>query len=202
MTIAVTVRTAETETTRRWTTPGGQVVGLRAVAPADIAPMSAFLRRLSFGTRYFRFGCGEIRFSDEELARLCNSDPALGRHFVVVTEENGAETLIASGRFFVLAAGECGEMEILVTDAWQGTRVAHRLMSALIDSARAHGLKRLCAQVLPSNSRMLKFARRHGFTLQSGTDGHAIKILCLLLDASTRPQGAGQGCSAAALPAE
>jgi RimJ/RimL family protein N-acetyltransferase len=55
-------------------------------------------------------------------------------------------------------------------------------MSLLVRSAREFGLKRLFAKVLGTNSRMIRFAQRHGFKLVHDA-GHApIKTLVLVLD--------------------
>lgn len=166
------------------------MVRLRPIAPTDAGRLAAFAHGLSFGTRYFRFGHGDIRFSEEEIARLCDPDPAVCRHFIVVTDEDGAEILIASARFYIQGDGESCEMAIVVADAWQGSRVAHRLITTLIRSARDCGLKRMYVRVLATNTRMLKFARRHAFAVTSGTDDAAIKVLSLLLD-ETNHAGAG-----------
>ena len=46
------------------------------------------------------------------------------------------------------------------------------------------------AQVLATNTRMLKFAHRHGFAVTPGTDRAAIKTLSLVLG-ETDHMGAG-----------
>jgi len=158
------------------------VVKLRPIAAADVGRLAAFARGLSFGTRYFRFGHGEFRFSEVEIDRLCHPDLANCRHLIVVTEENGAEVVIASARFYILEDRQSCEMAIVVADAWQGSHLGHRLMAGLIESARECGLGRMYVQVLASNTRMLKFARRHGFAVTSATDRAQIRTLCLVLD--------------------
>jgi RimJ/RimL family protein N-acetyltransferase len=178
----VNTQPIDSETIRNWTIQGGKVVRLRPVAPKDAGRLAAFARGLSFGTRYFRFGRGDVRFSEEQVARLCDPDQAAYRHFIAVTDENGAEILIGSARFYIQPDRESCEMAIVVADAWQGSRVAHRLMIALIQSARDCGLKRAHVKVLATNTRMLKLAQRHGFAVTSGTDQAAIKTLSLLLD--------------------
>lgn len=175
-------RSIDNETIRTWTTQGGKVVRLRPIAPVDAGRMAAFVHGLSFGTRYFRFGRGDMRFTGEEAARRCDPDPAVCRHFIVVTDEDGAEIQVGSARFYIADDGESGELTILVADAWQGSRIAHRLMTTLIESARECGLKRMFAQVLASNTRMLKFAQRHGFAVTAETEHAPIKILSLALD--------------------
>lgn len=166
------------------------------MAPTDAGQLAAFARGLSFGTRYFRFGRGDIQFSKTEVARLCDADPAVCRHLIVVTDENGAEIPVASARFHIRADGESCEMAIVVADAWQGAMVGHRLMTSLIQSARDCGLSRMDIQVLATNTRMLRLARKHGFTVAPETDNAAIMTLSLLLDETKRGRDADTGVAA------
>lgn len=154
---------------------------LRPITPVDAGRVAAFVNGLSFGTRYFRFGRGDVRFSEDDAAKRCDPDPSLCRHFVVVTDDDDKEIQIASARFYIQPDRESCELTILVADAWQGSRVAHRLLTTLIQSARECGLKRMCARVLATNTRMLSFARRHGFVAAADSDHPAIRTLYLLL---------------------
>jgi len=159
----------------------GRVIEFRPVTPNDNERLAAFARGLSFSTRYFRFGRGDAEFTDDQVERLCNPDAAVARHLIAVTDENGKCIQIGSARFQVEQDGESCDLGILVADAWQGTRVAHRLIMLLIDSARERGLKRMTAHVLGTNVRMLRFARRHGFVAVPGCERPAIETLSLCL---------------------
>lgn len=165
-----------------WTTANGKRVSLRPISPTDGARVKAYLQGLSFGTRYFRFGRGTIEFSDQQICDICNPDQATCRRFIVVTDEGGEQIQIASAAFTLREDGESCEITLLVADAWQGTRVAHRLLEVLIDSARAFGLKSMYVEVLPTNVRMQRFALRHGFVLTSANpDTPAIRTYRLAL---------------------
>ena len=50
-----------------------------------------------------------------------------------------------------------------MADAFQGLGLAERLVAALIEAARASGLRWLVGEVMAGNSRMLAFIRRCGF---------------------------------------
>jgi RimJ/RimL family protein N-acetyltransferase len=175
------------DTPQRWTAASGSVLTLRAVAPTDVGAMARFIDGLSLGTTYFRFGRLSIQFSADELAAMCARDPGSGRHLVVAAEHNGGEVLIASAHYFPLADEHCCEMEILVADAWQGHRVAHRLLRALAQSATSDGLQRMFATVLPTNQRMIRFAQRHGFKPVGGSRQSRLRTLCLELDTARIP---------------
>ena len=172
-----------------WTTQAGHLVRIRPIDQHDVDRVTEYLDGLSVGTRYFRFGRRNTRHSRDEVIRICNPDPARCRRLIAVTEQHGKEIQIASAAFVVGSDKENGELSILVADQWQGTRVAHRLMSLLILSAREFGLKRIFAKVLGTNSRMIGFAHRHGFKLVPGTEGEQIKSLVLFLDESTGVAG-------------
>jgi len=163
--------------TWQWHTQSGQWLTLRPIAPADRARYAAYVERLSYGTRYFRYGHGNLRLSAAELDQVCRVNPTEGRRYVVVTTENGEDVIVATGCYFRNADGESCDMSIMVADAWQGTHIAHRLMTILIERASADGLQRMMAEVMATNLKMLRFTQRHGFTLIPGTDTGGVKLL-------------------------
>jgi GNAT superfamily N-acetyltransferase len=162
-----------------WTTQSGQLIRIRPISRNDVERVAAYLDGLSVGTRYFRFGRWDTQFSRDDLIRICSPNPAECCRLIAVTEHNGVEVQIASAAFVVGKDRESGELSILVSDQWQGTRVAHRLMSHLIECATEFGLTRMFANVLGTNSRMIRFAHRHGFKPVPGTEEAQIKTLVL-----------------------
>jgi GNAT superfamily N-acetyltransferase len=164
-----------------WTTQTGQLVRIRPISQHDVDRVAAYLDGLSVGTRYFRFGRWDTQFSRDDLIRICNPNPAECCRLITVTEQEGVEVQIASAAFVVGNGRESGELSILVSDQWQGTRVAHRLMSHLIERAAGFGLNRMFAKVLGTNHRMIRFAQRHGFKFAHDTDHAPIKTLVLVL---------------------
>ena len=177
------------DTSHSWTTQAGQLVRIRPITQHDVDCVAAYLDGLSVGTRYFRFGRWDKKFSHDDLIRICNPDPAACRRLIAVTEQDGTEVQIASAAFVVAGDGESGELSILVADNWQGTRVAHRLMAHLVQCASEFGLKRLFAKVLGTNSRMIRFAQRHGFKLEPNTEEVHIRTLVLVLDENLNATG-------------
>jgi GNAT superfamily N-acetyltransferase len=157
------------------------VVRIRPITQHDVDRVAAYLDGLSVGTRYFRFGRWDTQFSRDDLVRICKPNPAECCRLIAVTEQDGVEVQIASAAFVVGNDRESGELSILVSDQWQGTRVAHRLMSHLIECAAGFGLTRMFAKVLGTNNRMIRFAHRHGFKPVQGTEEAQIKTLVLNL---------------------
>lgn len=167
------------------TVRNGRVLVLRSVAPTDVQQSMALLRRLSYGTRYFRFGRDNVPLSAEQVARQCNPDPADGWTLVVVTDEVGVETQVASASCHLQPGLECGELTILVADAWQGFGLADWLMVSMIDVARRRALKQVFVRILATNTRMLRLARKHAFTANETAPG-SIRTLSRALDESVR----------------
>lgn len=166
---------------RTQTTKDGRLLKLRPIAPTDVRQLLDFVRGLSFGTKYFRFGRGDIRFSEKEAVLLCNPDPQVCWRFVVVTEEIGVETQVAAASCHIQPDQTSGELTILVSDAWQGAGLADWLMDKVKGVARGRGLQQLIVHVLATNSRMLQFARKHGFSATEESAHSPIKRLGLSL---------------------
>lgn len=164
-----------------WRTADGDNLRLRPIASDDIERVAAFLAGLSAGARYFRFGRVDIQFPPAEVAAMCNQNAAVCRRFVAVTDQDGVEIVIALGDVETQADGETCEFTILVAESWRRTRVAHRLMRVLAESAKHSGLKTIVIRVLATNTPMLKFALRHGFVLSADGQHPAIRKLCLSL---------------------
>jgi GNAT superfamily N-acetyltransferase len=104
----------------------------------------------------------------------------------------GADLVAAGTCHFSPDRNDC-EFTILVTDAWQGKGLADCLMDAILDIARRRGIGRIFGHTLATNVRMLKFARRHGFSVTSESHRGAIRGVSRVVagtggagDASTR----------------
>ncbi len=156
----------------RWTAADGTALVLRPIAPADIAMAGRFIDALSYGTRYFRFGKGDTRFSGDELAQVCSPDPTTRSHLIVVA--NG-DTMAASARYFVQDGGTSCEFALVVADAWQGRGLGARLLRALIDDARRRGLSAMHCEVLATNARMLDFLKMQGFLPVPESEGAPVR---------------------------
>lgn len=123
-----------------------------------------FVRGLSDDSRYNRF-MGQYReLSPGKLQYMTMID--YDRHMALVgtVMHDGREREIGVARYVASPDGVSCEFAIAVDDAWQGSGVAGILMAALIDAARARGLKTMEGFVLAGNHKMLKFARQLGFT--------------------------------------
>lgn len=154
-----------------WTAHDGRVLVLRPMAATDMDIARVFIRNLSFGSRYFRYGRGDVDFDDDELKGVCSADALTNTHLIVVANDGSKDAAIAaSARYFVQDDGESCVFGLVVADAWQGHGLGRRLMQALLDSASSRGLKVMRGEVLASNTRMLHFLQKMGFVVEDSAE--------------------------------
>jgi acetyltransferase len=138
-------------------------VALRQIRPNDAPALQGFVRDLSPASRRLRFHAAVSELSEGTLRALTTVDQRHHVAFVLTVAERGAERIVGEARYAVSGDGETAEFGIAVADAFRGMGLADRLLAALIDAARAAGLRWLVGEVLAGNDRMLAFVRRCGF---------------------------------------
>lgn len=156
----------------------GTQITIRPIRPQDAAMEQDFVRRLSDDSRYYRFmeQLHELPLRKLEYLTAIDYDKHMALLATVVRE--GREVEIGVARYVANPDGQSCEFAIAVDDAWQGTGVAGILMAALIDAARAKGLKTMEGFVLASNHKMLKFARQLGLTVHRDIgDADTVRIV-------------------------
>ena len=141
------------------------VVALRQIRHDDGAALRGFVRALSPASRRLRFHAALNELAEATLQALTCVDQRGHVAFVLTVTEHGTERIVGEARYAVSRDKETAEFAIAVADALRGLGLAERLLAALIDAARAAGLRWLVGEVLASNARMLAFVRRCGFAV-------------------------------------
>ena len=72
-----------------WKTRDGTEMELRPIQHSDADLLMAFVKCLSFGTRYFRYGRGNFELREEEIQRVCHPDPERCVHLLVLMRTAG-----------------------------------------------------------------------------------------------------------------
>ncbi len=139
----------------------GRPVEIRALSPADRDGMLGALDRMSDESIRRRFFGAKRRFSDDEVAYYTNVDFTNHVALVAVLEEDG-HALIAGGARYIVSTPGAAEVAFAVDDAHQGQGIGALLMKHLAGIAHRAGLQELYAEVLPSNSAMLKVFEKSG----------------------------------------
>jgi len=135
----------------------GTPVRLRPIGPADRARLAAGFTKLSPDSRYRRFFTAMPTLPDSMLDRLVATDAH--NHVAIGAEVAGDDAAPAEGlgvaRFIRLAdAPDVAEIAVAVIDEYQGRGLGHLLLEALVEAARASGIKRFRASVQADNTRV------------------------------------------------
>jgi RimJ/RimL family protein N-acetyltransferase len=126
-------------------------LALRRIAPEDKDALVAGLGRLSDRSVYQRFLSPKPRLTASELRYLTEVD--FRDHYALVAVLAGAPSIIVGvGRWVRdTQAPADAEIAIVIADDLQGRGVGTALGNALAEAARARGIERFTASMLPEN---------------------------------------------------
>jgi GNAT superfamily N-acetyltransferase len=156
-------------------TRDGRRLQIRALQPGDKAEMLAAVGRISAQSLYKRFFGVKRHFSDKEVDFFLNVDFKSHVALVAVVEENGTPTIAGGGRFVVVRP-EKAEVAFAVVDDYQGQSIGTALLRHLASLAREAGLSQLIAEVLPTNTPMLKVFEKSGMPVSLRHDRGSVHV--------------------------
>jgi len=160
----------------------GRRVAIRPICVDDVERNERFLEQLSPPSKHFLFLGGIAQLSDEALRRLCDPDHANDMAFVALEADasgGSAPRQVGVSRYAGASSPQGAEISVAVADEWQHRGLGKRLLTHLIDYARAHGVKRLYSMDSMGNTRMRKLARDVGFSERPDPDD-ASQVICYL----------------------
>ena len=155
--------------------PSGHELLIRPIRPEDAEMEKEFVAHLSDESKYFRFMDTLRELTQSMLVRFTQIDYDREMAFVAVTEEDGKEVQVGVSRFVSNPDGETVEFALAVADGWQKRGVGRKLMSAIIECARAKGYRAVVGDVLALNSKMFKLMTSLGFTIHPHPEDPAVK---------------------------
>jgi len=97
-----------------WIGAAGTRFELRPIEASDFPLLESFARRLSFRTRYFRFGRGSFELGADQIRRLCNPDPAYSVHLIVINEAKAQPSIVGFGRIVYEPGEKQSELTLTV----------------------------------------------------------------------------------------
>ncbi|HUN97496.1 MAG TPA: GNAT family N-acetyltransferase [Bradyrhizobium sp.] len=153
----------------------GRPIQIRALRPDDEAEMLAAVDRADPESLRRRFFVTKRGFSEKEKAFFMHVDFINHVALVAEIDEGSNSVIIGGGRYIVVTPGEA-EVAFVVIDAYQGQGIGASLARHLIKLARAAGLKRLTADVLPENAAMRKVLGKFGFQNAHSLDPQVIHL--------------------------
>jgi len=164
--------------------PDGSFYTIRPIMPEDADRLQAFVRGLSEESRYFRFISTLAELTPRMLVRYTQIDYDREVALVaVVGPEPGqpdggeGERIIGVVRYLLNPDRETCEFAVAIADDWQGRRLGSTLMRAIIEAARAKGLRRIEGFVLSNNSKMLGLMSYLGFRIETDPEDPTMKIV-------------------------
>jgi len=157
----------------------GRPVKIRALRPDDETGMLAAIGRTGAESLKRRFFAPKRELSDAETAFFMSIDFVNHVALVAEIDEDGRTTIIGGGRYVVVASGQA-EIAFTVVDAYQRQGIGTILVRHIVGLARAAGLKRLSADVLPDNVAMLRGLGKFGFQAR-GLDPQVVHLMLPLI---------------------
>ncbi|WP_304670600.1 bifunctional acetate--CoA ligase family protein/GNAT family N-acetyltransferase [Neisseria polysaccharea] len=137
-------------------------VTVSPLLPEDTEAKQKFIRKLSPEARYTRFMTHTNELPEGTLARLCNSDYYCEAAW---TARDNNDNIVAVARHSRLNRNEC-EFAIALAEHMRGSGLAQKMMGLVIRTAAQQGYRAISADILKTNTPMIKLAEKSGFTLK------------------------------------
>ncbi|MDM8560327.1 bifunctional acetate--CoA ligase family protein/GNAT family N-acetyltransferase [Candidatus Parabeggiatoa sp. HSG14] len=160
-----------------WHLPDGTDITIRPIRPEDADSEKKFIHNLSDEAKYFRFMQTLPELTPMMLVRFTQIDYDREMALVVVTEQDKQEIEVGAARYSINPDGESCEFALVIADEWQHHGIAHRLMSCLIDTSRARGLKFMQGEVLTNNHNMLKLMNKLEFVAVVDAEDRSVTLV-------------------------
>lgn len=148
----------------------GTPLVIRPIRPEDAQSEQNFVRGLSSESKKFRFMHALSELSPQSLVRFTQIDYSHEMAYVAITEEKDSLVQQGVARYVINPDETTCEFAIVVSDKRQHQGIGTRLMMALMDSARDHGLTMITGSVLAENQNMLRLMGELGFKKQRSKD--------------------------------
>ena len=155
----------------------GTPLTIRPIRPEDASSEAAFVRDLSPTSKRFRFMGALNELSPEMLAQFTQIDYRREMAVIALVHRNGTPEQHGVARYTINPDNKSCEFAIVVSDKMQGQGLGTRLMKALMEAARDHGMTKIEGTVLHDNKGMLHLMRELGFTETRDPDDPDIMIV-------------------------
>ncbi|MCQ0024948.1 GNAT family N-acetyltransferase [Streptomyces somaliensis DSM 40738] len=158
----------------------GGTARIRPITADDAERLVGFYERVSDESKYYRFFAPYPRLSVRDVHHFTHHDhvdrvglaATVGGEFIATVRYDRID---AAGRPATAPADEA-EVAFLVQDAHQGRGVASALLEHIAAVARERGIRRFAAEVLPSNTKMIKVFTDAGYTQRRSFEDGAVRL--------------------------
>jgi acyl-CoA hydrolase/RimJ/RimL family protein N-acetyltransferase len=141
---------------------GDLLVRFRAIKPSDEEEMRRLFYRFSDSAVYYRYFSPIKTMPHAKMQAYVNVDYSRVMSVVGLLGEPGQGHIIAEARFVKDAHRPYGEVAFVVDEAYQGRGIAAYLLKMLVRLARERGIQGFTADVLATNTAMMKVFEKAG----------------------------------------
>lgn len=132
---------------------------VRPAGASDAEGIRALFHSLSELDVYTRFFRNLHGLSTRDVQRLCNLNFENEVAFVAATGSRENPRIVAHACYFIDASTNLAETAFMVAPDWQGGGLGRALQQRMAAHAQARGVRGFVAEVLPSNTGMIRLAR-------------------------------------------
>ena len=157
--------------------PDGRDVTIRPIRPEDAEIEQDFVRSLSDEAKYFRFMHAVHELTPEMLVRFTQIDYDREMALIAVTEEGGTEVEHGVVRYVTNPDQNSCEFAVVISDEFQGHGIGQRMLTRLMEIARARGLDMMEGEVLTANHKMLDLVRSLDFQIQRSPENPGVEYV-------------------------
>lgn len=160
-----------------WALRSGTEVTIRPIMAEDepmVAEFHRFISDRSVYLRYFQALNLSQRIRHERLIRVAHVDYSREMAIVMETDLEGVPTILAIGRLSVVGDTGDAEFAMLIRDDRQREGIGSKMLTELVAIAKAEGMRRVIAEILPDNRGMQRVCERVGFTLEYDSESQVV----------------------------
>ncbi len=159
-----------------WRSDEGDLFTIRHIESKDFNGLNRFVEKLSFTTKYLRFGHGDFHPDAVTFRKVCSPDTDVCTHLLITTNNDTDQEIVASGRYVIQANETNAEFSLEVLDGYQHHGLGHRLLESLELDAKSRGIKRMHGQILATNLNMLNFVMSCGYEIHYHPEEEYLKL--------------------------
>ena len=152
----------------------GVNITIRPIRPEDAILEKDFHNRLSERTKYFRFMQALQELTPEMIVRFTQIDYDREMAFVAVTEDANMPSELGVGRCLMNPDGNSVEFALVVADDCHCLGIGSKLMTTLMQTAKAKGISFFEGEVLVVNKPMLSLVTKLGFSIETIADDNEV----------------------------
>ncbi len=144
--------------------------------------MQGLFYRLSEEDVRSRFFHKLTSLTDSAAQHLCSVGYEEEMAFAAVVGPREEERIVATSCYYLDPATGLADVAYLVDPDWQGSGLGTLLHERTVEYARAHGIRGLSADVLPSNVAMLRVFQRGDHETTSTVSGGSYEVTMIFRD--------------------